>query len=73
MDKRKNAAPITLMDLTPTTCRFPVEYITGIGHTFCGSPIMPNNVYCKPHCDIAYDYTFFKRKYEQLRKERENG
>jgi hypothetical protein len=40
---------VTLMDLMPTHCRFPVGVGKGVYSTYCGQPKTENSSYCPHH------------------------
>lgn len=47
------ANPVTLMELTADTCRWPIGEVTH-NTMFCGATAVPGAPYCVGHCRIAY-------------------
>ena len=45
---------ITLMQLTSSSCRWPGDSPTGVGHVFCGKRAVEGMPYCAAHCEAAY-------------------
>ncbi len=48
------ARMISLMDLTPFTCKWPIGHPGEPGFAFCGAVPFPNRVYCEHHARLAY-------------------
>lgn len=44
---------ITIMDLTYSTCRFPISG-SGAGMVYCGAGIYKEQKYCLTHCHVAF-------------------
>ena len=44
---------ITIMDLTYSTCRFPISG-SGAGMFYCGAGIYKEQKYCLTHCHVAF-------------------
>ncbi len=48
------ARMISLMELTPFTCKWPLGHPGEPGFAFCGAVPFPNRVYCEHHARLAY-------------------
>jgi GcrA cell cycle regulator len=49
-----SAAPVTILDLTSFTCRWPLGDPTTVEFRFCGAPSPVGRPYCAPHSRIAH-------------------
>ncbi len=48
------ANPVTLLELTEWTCRWPIGDPTSPDFVFCGALPVPGHSYCAGHCRLAY-------------------
>ena len=46
--------PLTLLELTDKTCRYPLGHPDEPGFGFCGDPVHPGYPYCAEHCAVVY-------------------
>jgi GcrA cell cycle regulator len=46
--------PVTLLELTETTCRWPGPATCGPALAYCGNPAIPGHPYCLTHYRLAY-------------------
>lgn len=57
----KKEAGVALVDLTPTSCRWPEGDPKDPDFSFCGKEVVPGKIYCAEHCAVAYS-TLLKTK-----------
>lgn len=58
---QKKALRLSLMELTERTCKWPFGDPATDDFSFCGLPVEPGKVYCKPCADIAYQTASARR------------
>ena len=56
--KSKKHKGVALVDLKPTSCRWPEGDPKDPNFHFCGEPVEPGKIYCPAHCAIAYTGIF---------------
>lgn len=59
---QKKALRLGLLDLTERTCKWPIGDPATDDFWFCGLPVEPGKVYCKPCADVAFQPASARRE-----------
>jgi len=60
--ERPPGGPLTVLDLTDKTCRWPIGDVGVEGFHFCGAGPEDESPYCAPHRRTAYQSTMIMRR-----------
>ncbi len=61
VSKKRKSKGVHLIDLKPTSCRWPEGDPKDADFRFCGQECVAGKIYCEEHCAVAYS-GFFKAK-----------
>lgn len=59
--KKSSGKGVKLVDLKPSSCRWPEGDPKDPDFHFCGKEAVPGKAYCAEHCDVAYSGVFKAR------------
>ena len=51
---RRKSGPLTIMELSDVTCRYPLGAPKEPATLYCGEPAVPGAPYCASHCEVCY-------------------
>lgn len=58
---RRPHGPLTILQLSDLTCRYPLGPVREPATLFCGEQAVPGAPYCAAHCDICFSHAAARR------------